>query len=48
MLLVNVVIETILRLYADTLPDALRFRVYDLTNVRSILLCCGVQCRSEV
>lgn len=26
MLFANVAVETILRLYADTLPDALRFR----------------------
>lgn len=43
MLLANVAIETILRLYADTLPDALRLRVYELTNLRSILLCRGMQ-----
>lgn len=42
-LLANVAIETILRLYADTLPDALRFRIYELTDIRSALLCRGIQ-----
>jgi hypothetical protein len=47
-LLANVAMETILRLYADTLPDALRFRVYELTDVRSALLCRGIQHKREV
>lgn len=42
-LLANVAIETIVRLYADLLPDALRLRVYQLTDLRSKLLCRGVR-----
>ena len=47
-LLANVAIETILRIYADTLPDTLRFRVYELTDVRNALLCRGIQGKREV
>jgi hypothetical protein len=47
-LLANVAMETILRLYADTLPDALRFRVYELTDVRNALMCRGIRAKSEV
>lgn len=39
----NSAVETILRLYADILPDDLKWRVYRLTELRSRVICRGIQ-----